>query len=301
MRGIDTNPNLRKERHQENLQAAAAAAAAAVMASSPNNELFLYDHPVSSYAQKVRMALRFKSLPFQKETPQNLGAGHPDPSFSSANPRLEVPALLDGDFRIFDSTTIVMYLEEKFPEPALFPRDPRERAEARMMDDVCGTHYEAVNWAIGEITWFERAKGDEAKMLIGKAVEQTHQLQAWLEQKLGSKDFFNGSSPGYADIAVAPILNRSVHYGYGPKEGSPLQKWHARISQIPYIKETFDEMAAAAKMMASMGPGTWAKGAGRRREYRDHRLEWMIKNGAIGIVQQGLDDDNIRFSWPHPK
>jgi RNA polymerase-associated protein len=39
-------------------------------------------------------------------------------------------------------------------------------------------------------------------------------------------------------------------------------------------------------------------GTGRRREYRDHRLEWMIRSGGIEVVEKGLKDDTIRFSWP---
>ncbi len=37
---------------------------------------------------------------------------------------------------------------------------------------------------------------------------------------------------------------------------------------------------------------------GRRREYRDHRLEWMIRSGGIEVVLAGLREDTIRFSWP---
>jgi len=37
------------------------------------------------------------------------------------------------------------------------------------------------------------------------------------------------------------------------------------------------------------------------REYRDHRLEWMIKSGGIEVVLAGLRDANIRFPWPNPK
>lgn len=37
-----------------------------------------------------------------------------------------------------------------------------------------------------------------------------------------------------------------------------------------------------------------------RREYRDHRLEWMVKSGGIAIVLEGLERQNIRFSWPNP-
>jgi glutathione S-transferase len=135
--------------------------------SSP--KLFLYDHPVSSYAQKVRMALRHKSLPFIKETPATLGSGQPDAAFSSANMRMEVPALIDGDFKIFDSTAILMYLEDAYPEPSLFPAGstPQRKAEARIIEEVCDTHYEAVNWALGEIDSFKRAQGEEAERLRG--------------------------------------------------------------------------------------------------------------------------------------
>lgn len=35
-----------------------------------------------------------------------------------------------------------------------------------------------------------------------------------------------------------------------------------------------------------------------KREYRDHRLEWMIKSGGITVVQAGLEKGNIRFIEP---
>ncbi|MCB1684549.1 MAG: hypothetical protein R3E82_11295 [Pseudomonadales bacterium] len=41
---------------------------------------------------------------------------------------------------------------------------------------------------------------------------------------------------------------------------------------------------------------TAALAAGFKREYRDHRLEWMIRAGAINVVQAGLTADNIRFT-----
>ena len=35
-----------------------------------------------------------------------------------------------------------------------------------------------------------------------------------------------------------------------------------------------------------------------RREYRDHRLEWMMKSGGVQVVLDGLAKNNIRFTWP---
>jgi glutathione S-transferase len=271
-----------------------------------SSKLFLYDHPVSGYAQKVRMVLRFKNLPFDKEVPAALGSGQPDAPFQDANIRMEVPALVDGTFKIFDSTAILMYLEDKFTDaahPTLFPAPstPESRAEARMIEEVMDTHYEAINWALGEIFAFKRADGAEAARLAAAAKEQTFQIQEWLATRLGDKPFFSGASIGYADFAVAPYLNRSVAAGNGPAEGSPLHAWHKRVGEVPCVAETWKEVADALPKMASAGAAMFAKGSGRRREYRDHRLEWMIKNGALGIVQKGLEDDTIRFSWPQPK
>jgi glutathione S-transferase len=68
------------------------------------------------------MALRHKGIPFEKETPKNLGSGEHNPDFASANMRMEVPTLKDGDYSIFGSSTIVQYLEDNFPTtPALLP------------------------------------------------------------------------------------------------------------------------------------------------------------------------------------
>ena len=95
--------------------------------------MLLYEHPLSSYAQKVKIALREKGIAFDLETPQAIGSGGSAGLFAATSPRLEVPALIDGDAQIFDSTIILEYLEDKYPSPPLLPRDPAARASARMI------------------------------------------------------------------------------------------------------------------------------------------------------------------------
>nr|QQZ49826.1 glutathione S-transferase family protein [Phenylobacterium glaciei] len=90
--------------------------------------LTLYDHPLSPYAQKVKIALREKGQPFQAVSPGGLGAGGAQGDFLAANPRAEVPALVDGETAIFDSTIILEYIEDRWPNPALLPASPAERA-----------------------------------------------------------------------------------------------------------------------------------------------------------------------------
>ena len=68
--------------------------------------MLLYEYPLSSYAQKVKIALREKGLAFDLETPQALGSGNSTGPFAAASPRLEVPTLIDGDARSAESTAI---------------------------------------------------------------------------------------------------------------------------------------------------------------------------------------------------
>ena len=131
--------------------------------------MLLYEHPLSSYAQKVKIALREKGLDFKAETPPALGSGKAEGQFAAASPRNEVPALIDGDVQIFNSTIILEYLEDKFPSPPLLPRDPAARAKARMIEEVCDTLYEAINWGLSEIRWFKRAEGEQAEKMTATA------------------------------------------------------------------------------------------------------------------------------------
>jgi len=94
------------------------------------------------------------------------------------------------------------------------------------------------------------------------------------------------------------MVNRSVHYGMGPAPGSPLAIWHSRLRERPSVAATFAEFDAVAVRMGDLA-SAYASGE-RRREYRDHRLEWMVKSGGIDVVLAGLRDNNIRFPWPDP-
>ncbi len=253
--------------------------------------MILYDHPLSSYAQKVKIALREKGVAFERTRPDDFGTGRRDTAFAAANPRGEVPVLLpDASTPIFDSTVILEYIEDCWPEPPLLPADPLARAQARMTEEVCDTHYEAVNWGFGELLWFRRAEGELAETLHAAAVRDTQVLQRWLAERLGSADWFGGTRFGWADAAAAPMVNRSVHYGIAPDAGSPLARWHARLRERPAVAETFAEFDAATARMAAAAD--FYRTGGRRREYRDHRLEWMIRSGGLTVVMEGLAKAN---------
>ncbi len=254
----------------------------------------LYEHPLSPYAQKVKIALREKGVEFTLALPAGVGAGGVSGEFADASPRAEVPAFIDGDVAVFDSTIILEYIEDRWPDPPMRPASPAGRARVRMLEEVMDTHYEAINWAMGEINWFGRAKGGLADTLKAAAARQTAGFFAWLTRQLGGRTWFNGATFGWGDLSVWPYVAGSIGLGHRPAAGSPLAAWFDRAAARPSVAETLAESRAFDTGIVDVAELV-AKGL-FKREYRDHRLEWMIKSGGLEVVLKGLEAGNIRFA-----
>jgi glutathione S-transferase len=84
----------------------------------------LYSAALSPFTAKVRIALYEKEIPFEKITlawsPATGVTGKP-PEMLAINPKGQVPTMIDGDVKLYDSTVILEYLEERYPKPALYP------------------------------------------------------------------------------------------------------------------------------------------------------------------------------------
>jgi glutathione S-transferase/RNA polymerase-associated protein len=256
----------------------------------------LYDHPLSPYGQKVKIAMREKGVAFEAVSPGGLGAGGAAGAFAEANPRAEVPTLTDGEVSVFDSTVILEYLEDRYPTPALLPKSAADRARVRMIEEVMDTHFEPINWGLSELRWFKRAEGDQAKAIEAAAGRQLAGFFAWLERQLGAREWFNGEAFGWGDLAVVPFLNGSAGQGHPPPEGSKLAAWLARANARPSVTATVAEIAAMARGAGMPNVAELVAKGLFKREYRDHRLEWMIKSGGLDVVLKGLERGNIRFT-----
>jgi len=256
----------------------------------------LYDHPLSPYGQKVKIALREKGVAFETVSPGGLGAGGAAGAFAEANPRAEVPTLLDGEAAVFDSTVILEYLEDAYPAPALLPASPAERARVRMLEEVMDTHFEPITWGLSELRWFKRAEGEQAKAIEAAAGRQLGGFFAWLERQLGERAWFNGEAFGWGDLAVVPFLNGAAGQGHPPPPGSRLAAWLARANARPSVSDTTAEIAALARGAGMPDVAELVAKGLFKREYRDHRLEWMMKSGGLDVVLKGLERDNIRFT-----
>ncbi|MFT7246100.1 MAG: glutathione S-transferase [Candidatus Azotimanducaceae bacterium] len=259
--------------------------------------ILIYEHPLSPYAQKVKIALYEKEVKFELRTPEGMGTGVAQDDFAASSPRMEVPSLVQGGIKIFDSTVILEYIEDAYPEPPLLPASPVERARVRMLEDTMDTHVEAIVWGLAEIRYFGRAEGALAITIEAATAKQISGWYTWLTSELGSREWFNGAEFGWGDLAVVPYINGLVGFGFSPQ--GKLLEWLDRVNARDSVRRCQDAAVAAAfdgpNMDLAALKGALASGL-FKREYRDHRLEWMIKSGGLEVVAAGLENDNIRFT-----
>jgi maleylacetoacetate isomerase len=94
----------------------------------------LFTYWRSQAAFRVRVALRLKGLAMEKATLDLLAGDQFAADYHKLNPEGVVPTLIDGDGQpLVQSLAILEYLDEKYPEPPLLPKDLRARAHARAL------------------------------------------------------------------------------------------------------------------------------------------------------------------------
>lgn len=100
---------------------------------TPNFLLYVDSRFVSPYAMSTFVTLQEKGLPFDIKTLNLAGQENNKASFAAASLTRRVPTLIHNDFSLSESSAISEYLDELFPEPPVYPRDPRARARSRQV------------------------------------------------------------------------------------------------------------------------------------------------------------------------
>ncbi len=90
--------------------------------------LKLYYHPYSTYSRRVLIALIEKQIPCEKVFVDMAAGKHREAAYKALNPYGRVPTLEEDDFRLYESTAILNYLETIYPRPPLVPADAKGRA-----------------------------------------------------------------------------------------------------------------------------------------------------------------------------
>ena len=170
--------------------------------------MILYGSTVSPFVRKVAAYCSEKSIAYDHVP---VGLNDPNPDFLAASPFRKIPALVDGDYALSDSSAIIHYLEARHPDPALIPADPRERGKVVWFDEWADT----LLFACGAKMFFNRVVaprflGRPGDLDAADAAERDDlpKLLDYLEGVIPDSGFLVGDRLTLADIAVAsPFAN----------------------------------------------------------------------------------------------
>ncbi len=171
--------------------------------------MILYGSSMSPFVRKV---LAFAGEKGVELDVRPIGLGDQNPDFRAASPFGKMPALVDGDFSLADSSAIVHYLEARHPTPALIPAEPKLRGQCIWFDEFADTIFSACgskiffNRIVAPI--FLKHPGDAA---VAEAAE-TRELPPildYIERVVPDGDgYLVGDGLTLADLAVAsPFAN----------------------------------------------------------------------------------------------
>ena len=216
----------------------------------------LYSGPLSLFSRKVEIALHEKGLAFERvmvpfSQAQGYSPKHPD--VVAANPKAQVPVLVDGDLTLFDSTLILEYLEEAYPRPGLWPADPKARARGRMVELTAD---EVLLPLVARFMYrseppdadIERQQSREAEGRRAEAALIAHYER--LGGLLAGKTYFGGEF-SIADIGMFMTILFSLRLK-GPRLAAvpALQAWYARMGARPAVARVASEIAAADRALS---------------------------------------------------
>ena len=189
--------------------------------------LTLYDAARCPYCARARIVLAEKDIPY--ETVEIDLSDRPSWLYEK-NPSGKVPVLEDDGWVLAESAVIGEYLEERFPEPALLPPDPAERAIARLLifrfDDFSDPYYA-----------LRRGEDGAAEVF---AAELEH-----IDSLLEHMPYLTGRAYGLADIDYVPWVIRARDLlGVSLEEYPALSEWLEQLTERPAIAVEIDVVAA---------------------------------------------------------
>jgi len=231
--------------------------------------LELYNAPQSTCSQKVRLTLAEKGLTFVEHKLKLFANDQLKPEYLKLNPNGVVPTLVDDGVPIIDSSVIMEYLDEEYPQTPLTPADAKDRARMRawlrFFEEVPTVAVRFPSYNAAFARHFEKMSENEFRDLAkskplrdtflgemdrqkGFSVDKLKQAEdsirktvTRMEPALVQADYLLGVEVSLADFCVLPAMIRMEDLGYdflwADKPG--VTAWLARMKARPSFKTAY--------------------------------------------------------------
>tara|TARA_R110002049_G_scaffold15304_7_gene62752 strand:- start:3533 stop:4174 length:642 start_codon:yes stop_codon:yes gene_type:complete len=207
--------------------------------------MILHGASGSPFVRKVQVALAIKGLQFEQIQQMPFTR---DAEYRKINPLGKIPTLQDGDLTVCDSTVICEYLEEAFPQPALYPAQAADRAKARWFEELGGSRVAELAAGI----FFQRfmrpmvLQQEADEELVAKIIDkQLPPILDYLEAQVPDQGFIFGEFM-MADMSLMSPFVNAAYAGYEVDA----QRWPvftdfiARVKAHPVVSEVLTAEAA---------------------------------------------------------
>jgi glutathione S-transferase len=199
----------------------------------------------SPYSWRVYLALEHKQADFSARLISFDAGEHKTGEFLAISPRHQVPVITDDGFALYESSAIVEYVEERFPEgPSLFLGNARGRALVRQWVSEVTCHVERpVETLVHEIFYQpDAAKRDrraiaDARTSLAAELERIERRLTgrWLAGELSAADFTL-----YPFLAMFPRFElRERELGLGALIGPKVREFMRAVEALPYFDRTY--------------------------------------------------------------
>ena len=198
----------------------------------------LYAHPLSSYCQKVLVALYENGTPFEYRNLEEPGAGD---ELAALWPMKRFPVLVDGERTVLEASCIIEYLQLHHRGPAtLIPADPDAALEVRMLDRFFDNYVSTPQQKfVADKLRPEGANRDPHG--VGEARAMLETSYAWLDARMANREWAVGETFSLADCGAAPFLFYADWTHPIDPRFANLRAYRERLLARPSFKRAVDE------------------------------------------------------------
>ena len=195
----------------------------------------LYYYPISPSCRKVLGVINHLGLTVELEEMTPWSSGLRTEEFLKLNPNGKVPVLVDGDFVLWESCAIIVFLAEKVPGNDLVPVDPHQRAEMWqwIMWEAAHFTHAVSGYFLESFVKPAFLGGEPDAKVLANSLEKIDEFAPALERRLQNRPFILGNRVTLADFAVGNISEHQ-RMGNVPWAKYPnIQAWFDRMETVP--------------------------------------------------------------------